>query len=80
MIFYFSLSFSALYLFQDKYWFPSQLGGSGNAEDILRDFPNWPKDTDRFAIEAYYMVQLGVYIYKIAESFAIRRKTYRKVY
>ena len=80
MFFYLSLSFAAFYLFSDRYWFPKRLGGSGNDEDILRDFPNWPHDTDHFAIETYYMVQLGVYVYKIAESFSIRRKTYRKVY
>ena len=80
MLFYFSLSFSALYLFRDKKWFPKQLGGNGTAEDIFTDFPNWPKDTNHYALETYYMVQLGVYAYKIAESFAIRRKTYRKVY
>ena len=78
--YYTASSIAVLYFFRDKHWFPNQLGGQGTADGLFKDFPNWPKDTDHFALEVYYMTQLGVYLFKIAESFAIRRKTYRKFY
>ena len=66
MTFYALSSACTFYLFHKKYWFPSAFGGKGRTEDIFRDFPDWPKDTDHFTIETFYMVQLGIYAYKIA--------------
>ena len=80
LIFYSCTTFAAFLLFKDKYWFPKQLGGAGSADEIFREYPDYPSDSDPFILETYYMVQLGVYAFKIIESFAIRRKTYRKVY
>ena len=80
LIFYSCTTFAAFFLFKDKYWFPKQLGGAGSADEIFREYPDYPSDSDPFILETYYMVQLGVYAFKIIESFAIRRKTYRKVY
>ena len=73
-------SFLAYYWFYEEDWFPNYLGGRGYCYNIYKNYPNWPNSSIAPRLETFYMLQLGIHIFSIFESVAIRRKHYRKYY
>lgn len=72
-IVHFVIVIATYWLFSGEYWFGWVVGGSGDHEEVFREFPSWPAHLST-EIEVFFMLQLGINIYLLLDLTIFSRK------